>query len=124
MKNRPVLIVDYPWVVCRVACNLCRRSGQYRLARLAEKYGADTSLAHMLSLLAADCPWTADRFKPQKYRKGCGIHLPAIERDPTPPDLPPAMDGLSVNRGWEEEGGWVRSPTDARNTKQSRVYLV
>lgn len=102
--HKPVLIVDYPWVVCRVQCNLCRRAGQYRLARLAEKYGADTSLAHMLDLLAADCPWTTDKRKPQKYRKGCGIHLPDIERDPTPPpDLPPAIGGLSVIEGGKKE---------------------
>ncbi|WP_417582852.1 hypothetical protein [Pelagibacterium sp.] len=99
MKSKPVVIVDYPWVVVRVQCNLCRRSGQYRLARLAEKYGADTSLAHMLSLLSADCPWTTDRRKPQKYRKPCGIHLPDIERDPTPPDLPPALGGLQLIDG-------------------------
>lgn len=100
MPRKPVLIVDYPWVVCRVQCNLCRRSGQYRLARLAEKYGASTSLSHMLSLLAADCPWIADRFKAQKYRKGCGIHLPDIERDPTPPpDLPPTLRGLQIIEG-------------------------
>ncbi|AEQ52659.1 hypothetical protein [Pelagibacterium halotolerans] len=67
------------------------------MARLAAKYGADTSLEQMLNLLAADCPWTTDRRKPQKYRKACGIHLPDIERDPTPPpDLPPAFGGLSI----------------------------
>ncbi|UYQ73554.1 hypothetical protein OF122_07310 [Pelagibacterium flavum] len=98
-RPKSVLIVDYPWVVVRVQCNLCRRNGQYRLARLAEKFGAETSLAHMLDLLAADCPWTADRFKAQKYRKGCGIHLPDIERDPTPPDLPPALGGLQIIEG-------------------------
>ena len=54
----------------------------------------------MLSLLAADCPWTADHFKPQKYRKGCGIHLPDIKRDPMPPpDLPQWADRPSSRVG-------------------------
>jgi hypothetical protein len=35
---------DFPWVVVRVGCNLCRRKGEYRLARLAAKYGPEISL--------------------------------------------------------------------------------
>jgi hypothetical protein len=34
----------YPFVVVRIACRVCTRSGSYRLARLAAKYGPEISL--------------------------------------------------------------------------------
>jgi hypothetical protein len=33
----------YPFVVVRIACRVCSRSGAYRLARLAAKHGPETS---------------------------------------------------------------------------------
>ena len=48
---------DFPWVIVRIDCPLCpRRKGQYRLARLAEKYGADVQLCDLLDRIALDCP--------------------------------------------------------------------
>ena len=32
---------EFPWVVVRVGCGLCNRKGEYRLARLAAKYGSE-----------------------------------------------------------------------------------
>ncbi|GHA28268.1 hypothetical protein GCM10007989_25390 [Devosia pacifica] len=104
-RSKPQLIVDYPFVVCRIKCRMCVRRGQYRLARLAQKYGADTSLAHMLHLLTIDCPWNTDRRKPQKYAKGCGAFLPDIEGPPRPPDLPPALGGLVPIEGGKKAAG-------------------
>ena len=34
----------YPFVVVRIACCVCSRSGSYRLARLAAKYGPEITL--------------------------------------------------------------------------------
>jgi hypothetical protein len=36
---------SYPFVVVRTACRVCSRSGSYRLARLAAKYGSRDQLA-------------------------------------------------------------------------------
>ena len=38
-------LVAFPYVRVRIACELCKRSGSYRLARLATKYGAEIPLA-------------------------------------------------------------------------------
>jgi hypothetical protein len=32
---------DYPYIVLRIACRECPRMGRYRLAVLAERFGAD-----------------------------------------------------------------------------------
>ena len=37
-------LVDYPYVLVRFRCDICKRSGQSRLARLADKYGCRTTL--------------------------------------------------------------------------------
>ena len=34
----------YPFVVVRIACRVCSRSGSYRLARLAAKFGPEITL--------------------------------------------------------------------------------
>ena len=36
----PRRLVDWPLVQVEVECSLCPRHGRYRLARLAERYGA------------------------------------------------------------------------------------
>src|SRR5262249_21782243 len=78
-----VTLASYPWVTVRVACNYCKRHGRYRLARMAERYGAETTCAEVLRQLAGDCPHTA----PNKYNpKGCGVHLPDLFLQSPPPD--------------------------------------
>jgi hypothetical protein len=54
---------DFPRVVVRVACNLCNRSGQYKLFRLAAKYGPEISVDDLFTSL----PMTA-----HGGRKGLG----------------------------------------------------
>ena len=50
-------LCDFLWVIVRVDCPLCpHRKGQYRLARLAEKFGADIQLCDLLDRIAFDCP--------------------------------------------------------------------
>ncbi|HEY1243907.1 MAG TPA: hypothetical protein VGF29_03655 [Hyphomicrobiaceae bacterium] len=41
-------LATYPHVVIRIACRRCKRRGSYRLARLAERYGANTTIEALL----------------------------------------------------------------------------
>ena len=47
---------DYPFVVVRFACRDCPRMGRYRLAVLAERFGAHADLATVLEAISASCP--------------------------------------------------------------------
>jgi hypothetical protein len=65
-------LVDFPWVIVRVDCPLCpHRKGQYRLARLAEKFGADVQLCDLIDRIAFNCP-----------RKSLPIERPPGQYDP------------------------------------------
>lgn len=84
-------LADYPFVVVRVECNLCGRRGRYRLARLAERFGADITLEDLLDQIAgARCryprPWRVRRVA--KMSPVCHIMLPDLVRQPPPPDSP------------------------------------
>ena len=67
----PRRLDEWPWVEVRVGCRFCTRQGCYRLARLAERYGAAMQLELLLNDLARDCPW--NRSRPRKYEPRCGI---------------------------------------------------
>lgn len=90
MEREPCLN-DYPYVLVRFRCRRCRRQGQSRLARLAEKYGADLGLEELLDIIAATCelprrpPFGR---KPRKMAVYCGIYLPDYEHKGRPPDMP------------------------------------
>lgn len=86
--NRPRHLVDWPVVLVDVECSLCPRRGRYRLARLAERYGAAVPLLRLLELIAADCTLMRPGVKPHQYEARCGIRyvLPAAE--PLPVDAP------------------------------------
>jgi hypothetical protein len=76
-------LVDYPYVLVRLRCDVCKRAGAYRLARLAVKYGAEILLDDLIDRLSADCPW---RDEP---RGGCGARF--CDLPPRrPPDMPAA----------------------------------
>lgn len=80
---------EYPYVVVRVSCHVCRRHGSYRLARLADKHGSDIPLDRLLEALARDCPWRDPAVKRKaRQGEGCGAHFPDVV-GPRPPDLPP-----------------------------------
>lgn len=87
-------LVDYPFILVRFRCDLCKRSGQSKLARLAEKYGSLTTLDALCERMTRDCPWRSDK---AAEIKGCGIYMPDL---PTrvPPDLPPGAMKLRVVR--------------------------
>jgi hypothetical protein len=70
-------LARYPYPVVRVACRYCDRRGQYRLERLIELYGRDTTFEQLLTALSADCTRASDRTS----RPGCrGAYLPDLER--------------------------------------------
>ena len=52
---------ELPLTIIRVDCTMCARKGRYRLARLADKYGANCTLKELLELLAGDANTGAGR---------------------------------------------------------------
>ncbi len=88
---------SYPWVFVRIGCLRCKRRGLYRLARIAEKFGADAPMDHVLEKVAFDCPARGDRRGVRRAHENvCFARFIDLD-DPTPPDLPPAI-GRAVPR--------------------------
>jgi hypothetical protein len=92
---------DFPWVIVRVNCPLCpHRSGQYRLARLAEKYGADIRLCDLMDKIAFDCPWKSLPWPPNQYDPKCKAQFTDLETTSSPPTgIPTMMRKLTVIEG-------------------------
>ncbi len=87
---------NYPYVVVTLACRFCTRKGQYRLARLAAKYGAEVHMQTVLRYLAGDCEY----WRPSHpYKQGCGAHFCDLETTTRPPDLPAGMLELRLVKG-------------------------
>jgi hypothetical protein len=62
--------------VLRVACSKCDRAGQYSVARLIERHGADAGLPDWKATITADCP---RRPKPgSRIWNLCGAHFPDL----------------------------------------------
>jgi hypothetical protein len=74
-------LVDFPYVLVRLRCELCKRAGSYRLARLAAKYGSEILLDDLIVRLSNDCPWRDD-----PRGSGCGARFSDL-----PPRRPPDM---------------------------------
>jgi hypothetical protein len=79
----------YPFVVVRIACRVCSRSGSYRLARLAAKFGPEITLRALTDRFSYDCLWRAEA-RSKAAKSACGVNLPALA-NPRPPDLPPGL---------------------------------
>ena len=80
-----VTLATYPYVVVHVACRNCRRRGAYRLARLAERYGADSTLEELLTKITSDCSLGSNR----TGRPGCrAAYFPDLDGPQRPPDRP------------------------------------
>ena len=84
-------LAHYPFVVVRIACRVCSRRGSYRLARLAAKFGPESSLRDLLDSFTYDCLWRAEA----RSKSACGVHLPDLEQ-PRPPDAPPGVVKLRL----------------------------
>ena len=97
----PDTFATFPYVVVRLDCTLCGRKGRYRLARLADKYGANCTLKELLELLAGDCKYRGRQRHP--IRPGCGARFKDLEGSGrTPPDMPPTklrIVAKGVNHG-------------------------
>lgn len=89
-------LASFPFVTVRLRCRLCSRQGQYRLARLAAKYGAEIEMRALLAQLAGDCRYWAPR---HPGRPGCGAFFVDLAGGPRPPDEPPALRKLQIVRG-------------------------
>jgi hypothetical protein len=102
--NVDTLLRDYPWVVVRFRCHYCKRAGDSRLAICAQRYGAGVRMADLLSVFVSRCPYDphSQIRKPQKYGHHCGAYMPDLGR-PSPPDLSPAMSGLTLIEGGKDE---------------------
>ena len=81
---------DYPYVVVRFACRDCPRIGRYRLAVLAEKFGADAFMFDVSEAIAGGCL----RNKEKHPGRRCQAYLPGLI-DPRPPDVPAAEGDAS-----------------------------
>ncbi|WP_018260759.1 hypothetical protein [Methylobacterium sp. WSM2598] len=79
-------------VIVRAASGICAsRQGSDRLARLAEKDGADTPLERVLEGVAHDCPYPPpDRVRGNAYVARRHAGFPDLTGPPKPPVLPPA----------------------------------
>ncbi|WP_237481311.1 hypothetical protein [Lichenibacterium dinghuense] len=76
-------LVEYPAVLVNVTCGLCPRRGRYRLARLAERFGATAPLDDVLRAIVG----------------GCGPRCGARFEDLAPePSTPPAVTGVALRR--------------------------
>lgn len=83
---RDLRLRDYPYVVVRFACRDCPRIGRYRLAVLAEQFGAEALMVDVLEAISSTCL----RNKEKHPGRRCQAYLPDLT-DPKPPDLPAAV---------------------------------
>jgi hypothetical protein len=88
---------DYPYIVVRFACRDCPRAGRYRLAALAERFGADADLRNVLEAVSSTCRAPVERHRGLT----CAAYLIDLP-PPRPPDLPRALlprERLKIIRG-------------------------
>jgi hypothetical protein len=79
----------YPFVAVRIACRVCSRTGSYRLARLAAKFGPEITLRDLTDRFSYDCLWRAEA-RSKAGKSACGVYLPDLA-NPRPSDLPPGL---------------------------------
>jgi hypothetical protein len=77
---------DYPLIVVRLACRECPRIGRYRVAVLAERFGANADMEDVLEAMSASCGAPVK----QQARLRCGVYFPDLPPD-KPPDVPKAL---------------------------------
>ena len=113
---------NYPYVRVRVRCVRCRRNGDLSLARLAERFGADTSLWDVLNHLTADC--VRRRRTYGKLYAPCYAQLIDLVGDKPPPDLPPGYSRWRIIEGGKaddpcEPSGGDQSAEDVRTRRSN-----
>ena len=90
MADYPRRLSQFPYVRVRIRCPHCpARRGDYSLARLAERFGAEASLADVLFELTRGCKWQVPpATKRRKYIPYCRAGFVDLDGGPAP-DLPP-----------------------------------
>jgi len=68
----PLRLRDYPYVVVRFACRDCPRLGRYRLAVLAERFGAEVAMVDILEAIAGNFARNRERHPGRR----CQAYLP------------------------------------------------
>lgn len=86
--SEPARLSSYPHVIVRVMCTRCTRRGAYRLARLAERFGAEASLVDVLRELSRDCANHGLKREKGSYPEPCRAVFGDLDM-PRPPDVPP-----------------------------------
>lgn len=81
-------LVDWPWVTVEVECPLCSRYGRYRLARLAERVGAERDLGELLLGITAKCGLPRYMEKTRQYEARCGARYRVPVGGPLPEGVP------------------------------------
>lgn len=90
-----VRLSQYPHARLRIACGPCGRRGDYSVARLAERYGAEITLHELLRRLTAGCKWqrAPSDALPRPYEPRCLAVFPDLT------ETPPPAPGLRVVAG-------------------------
>lgn len=80
---QPHRLSNWPSVWVYAYCTVCPRRGRYRLARLAQRYGAEELMDNVLYDLSKDCPFQiAPHQRPRKYARRCHAQLSCDEPEP------------------------------------------
>jgi hypothetical protein len=69
--DRTLRLRDYPYVVVRFARRDCPQLGHYRLAVLAERFGADALMVDVLEAISASCLRSKERHPGGAARLTC-----------------------------------------------------
>ncbi len=125
MEGEPTLLT-YPYVVVRVRCDDCNRSGGYRLARLVEKFGANYPLAELLERLTyPTCGRNPDNRRGKGRfldREKCAARFYDLDPPQRKPDLPPGeIPKRGADTYYERKGG-RRTMTLAEIRERHRWY--
>jgi len=97
-------LLDYPYIVVRFRCHVCERGGDARMVACAVSHGSYAMIGHLLRVFMRQCPWSPydPARKPRKYGHRCGAYMPDLLSG-RPPDLPPAMTGLTLIEGEKDD---------------------
>ena len=85
----PRRLSQYPLGRLRVTCDQCHRTGEWSVARLGERFGADIDLGELLQILTGACRWQwhPKARPPRKYEARCLAYYPDLRAPPAPPTL-------------------------------------
>jgi hypothetical protein len=91
VSDEPIPLSSFPYVRVRFACTSCRRRGDYKLARLAARFGPEIPLDELLVRLSWDCNRRdlAEKSPAKFGDTECGIYyVDLADNPPKPPDMP------------------------------------